>query len=331
MNEKDFFGEVPSGGFDDIYQGYSDTCAIRSQEIILRDFGINLSQDELIQMAQDNGWYTAGGGTPMADVGNLLELNGIPVTHNDGGNVFQLVSELSQGHKVIVGVDSKELWGNNGIWDDIKEYFGYESPDHAVIVSGIDTSDPNNIKVVLTDPGTGDVAKSYSLEEFMNAWSDSNCHYVATESPVPDLPNFDYGLGHIDDLFGFSFEDFQSAFAPVLDLGCQPEVIEFAVQTALESVTGADLSPDTVHNALLGFQEAFINYQETGAVDFGSLAGHLGATLSDAAIDLLANAFEIPPDDAHDMIESAISLASDTDSFDDSLAFDDGSDFDCDT
>lgn len=59
-----------------------------------------------------------------------------------------------QGHKVIVGVDSGELWDNKllGWWND---FFHGDTPDHALVVAGIDMADPNNPMVILTDPGTG--------------------------------------------------------------------------------------------------------------------------------------------------------------------------------
>ena len=70
---EDGFG--PDGGLDPvIYQGNEGVCAIRSQQIILRDYGIDVSLDELKQYAITNGWYDSSpeGGTPMWAIGNLL-------------------------------------------------------------------------------------------------------------------------------------------------------------------------------------------------------------------------------------------------------------------
>ena len=57
------------------------------------------------------------------------------------------------------------------------------------------------MKVIITDPGTGDVAKEYPLEQFMDAWHDSNCFYVATNEPAPagtpEMSGFDFNVGHI--------------------------------------------------------------------------------------------------------------------------------------
>lgn len=203
----------PNGMVPDIQQQYPDSCAIKSQQIILNEFGIDVNEDQLVQFSYEQGWYHAdGSGTAAEDVGNLLEAAKIPVTRQDDANVFNLVSELSQGHKVIVGVDSEELWGNKfTAW--MKDFFMGDTPDHALVVAGIDTSDPDNVMVIVDDPGSGEYHKAYPLEQFMDAWSDAQCYMVSTDIPVPDhsptMANFDYGQGHIAEVGGMDYADFQ--------------------------------------------------------------------------------------------------------------------------
>lgn len=197
----------------DIQQQYPDSCAIKSQQIILNEFGVDVTEDQLVQFSYDQGWYSGdGSGTAMSDVGNLLETAQIPVTRHENANVFNLVSELSQGHKVIVGVDSEELWDGSFLtW--LKDFFMGNTPDHALVVAGIDTSDPNNIMVIVDDPGNGDYHKAYPLDQFMDAWSDAQCYMVSTDIPVPDhsasMENFDYGEGHIAEVAGIDYADFE--------------------------------------------------------------------------------------------------------------------------
>lgn len=167
---------------DDVHQLSETTCAVKSQQLILQDFGINLTEDQLVQEAISYGWLHDDG-TSQCDVGKLLELHGVPVSQYENANIFNLVNELAQGHKVIVGVDSGELWGDN-IFDKL---FEDNCADHALIVSGVDTTDPNNVKVILTDPGSGDLLKEYSMEQFVDAWQDSNCFMVTTNNAVPNI------------------------------------------------------------------------------------------------------------------------------------------------
>lgn len=192
-------------------QLYPDTCAIKSQQLILNDFGIPCSEDDLVQFSIEHGWYD-GNGTSIENVGNLLEEAGIQCTRQCDANVFNLVNELAQGHKIIVGVDSGELWGNRFIeW--LKDFFVGETPDHALLVTAIDTSDPDNIKVIVTDPGTGEASKAYPLEQFMDAWSDASCYMCSTNDPIPStapgMENFDYMEGHIPDVAGIDYSQFQ--------------------------------------------------------------------------------------------------------------------------
>lgn len=196
---------------DEFHQSYADTCAIKSQQIILNEFGIPVTEDQCVQYSYAHGWYT-GNGTSFEDVGNLLNDGGISNHQKYNANVFDLMSELSQGHKVIVGVDANELWGDSfSEW--LRDFFSGETPNHALIVSGIDTSDPNNIMVYVTDPGNGDHNKSYPLEQFMDAWKDSTCFMVATDTPAPStsdfMSNFNYEIGHINNVAGLDYLDFQ--------------------------------------------------------------------------------------------------------------------------
>ena len=206
------------GQMNEVQQAYADTCAIKSQQLILNEFGIPCTEDELVRFSYEHGWYKGDNtGTLLPDVGNLLEEAGIPCTRQANANVFNLVSELSQGHKIIVGVDADELWNNDTLIGKFKnwfnDFFHGDTPNHALIVAGIDTTDPNNIQVIVTDPGNGDHMKAYPLDQFMDAWSDASCYMVSTDCAVPqsqpEMANFNPEIGHIDNVAGLDFSDFQ--------------------------------------------------------------------------------------------------------------------------
>lgn len=194
-----------------IDQGYSDTCAVRSQQLVLNDFGIPVTQEDLIKEATQHGWYTQGEGTPLEFVGNLLEDHGVQVNRFKDANIYNLTNELAQGHKVIIGVDANELW-HNGFLQEAKDSIMGNTPNHALIVAGIDTSDTNHVQVILEDPGTGDVAKAYPMEQFMDAWKDSHYYMVSTQEPVPlvynpEINNFDYSTGQLDSFGDINFDN----------------------------------------------------------------------------------------------------------------------------
>lgn len=164
---------------DKVHQQYDDTCAIKSQELVLHSVGLHLTEEELRTEAMQHGWYTPGGGTPMENVGALLENHGLNVEQTYNASIFHLVSELGKGHPIIVGVDSGELWhtGQEEIEEDLT--FG-PRPDHALIVGGIEFNDDfSSGSVNLIDPGSGDYCKSYDLDLFQDAWDDSGNFMVS--------------------------------------------------------------------------------------------------------------------------------------------------------
>lgn len=200
-------------------QSYDDTCAIRCQEFILRQFtGVDVPEKLLIDEARAHGWYADGQGTLPGDVGNLLELHGIPVNRYMHGNMYNLTAELAQGHKVIISVDSHELWEKNSILTEIRHALGLGHADHAVVVSGIDTSDPHDVHVIVSDPGTGEAAASYPIQQFIHAWKDSDFFMVATQEPppaelhLPEMSHFDYESGHLDHIGDLPYEHFEQLF-----------------------------------------------------------------------------------------------------------------------
>lgn len=188
-----------------IYQGYDNTCAVRAQQIILRDYGIMIPQDKLVEYAKEQGWFDDG--TVKEDVGNILDACGIETTRTENATIFDLIAELRAGHRVIVSVDADELWlkkdpslisrlfGNisNHISDGVNSFLGLEGANHALVVAGVTVNpkDPSDIHVILTDPGTGEVCIEYSLKEFEPAWADGNHLMVSTNVPAPYQYNYE--------------------------------------------------------------------------------------------------------------------------------------------
>jgi hypothetical protein len=199
----------------DVYQVYPDTCAIKSQQLILQDFGIDLPQEQLINEAMNMGIYEPGSGTQPVDVGKLLDLHGVPCTATHDATILDLTRALAQGHKVIIGVDSGELW-NAGSHELIEDFMG-EVADHALIVAGIDVS---TNEVILTDPGSGNEGARYPLEQFLDAWQDSGNFMVETQAPAPsefcpEMVGFDYDAGHIDTIGAMPWDFFEHSVLPL--------------------------------------------------------------------------------------------------------------------
>jgi hypothetical protein len=197
------------------YQGLPDNCAVAAQASIINQFlpDHDLSLDQANYITAANGWYHPGSGTSPDDVGKLFEVFDIPYHRVDHATLPQLAEELQAGHRVIVGVHSAELW-DQGPLSDLRNWvekaFGLDnsrfSPaDHALCVTAVDVRDPAHPMVVVNDPGDPNGAGHlYSLDRFMDAWSNSDCFYVATDfAPTLGAGTADLGGFDIGDYLGF--------------------------------------------------------------------------------------------------------------------------------
>jgi hypothetical protein len=205
-----------------IFQGVSPTCAIRSQQIILRDYGIQIPQDDLAQYSLEQGWLDENG-TKQSAVGNLLSMCGIGVHVSDGNSIFDLVNELQAGHRVIVGVDSRELWAEPGS-EEWEFFHNIDNPDHALIVAGIkiDGDNPENCSVILTDPGKGDAYIEYPMVHFVEAWKDADCYMMATDMPAPYQYNEETGLMEMSNFateYTIAEFPFHNQFSDIYEMG----------------------------------------------------------------------------------------------------------------
>lgn len=182
------------------------TCAVQAQRGIIEEFtGEKVSESQLVYEATANGWLTDQGMSP-SDVGKLLEIHGIPCHPVVGASIEDLMRELSMGHKVVIGVDSGELWTQDSRMED----FFHQSADHAIWVTGVDISDPANPKVIINDSGNSrdGAGKAYDLNTFTNAWEDSGFFYVSTDEAPPDMSfaassGFNLASGRFPDIISY--------------------------------------------------------------------------------------------------------------------------------
>ncbi len=207
-----------------VKQSYEDTCAIKAQQLVLRKFGKDITEDELVRQACDNGWYHPGKGTSINDMGKLLSANEIPCTNYMNGNIAHVVNALADGKMVIMGVDSGELWETSflgKLWEKIEDKIPLVGgADHALIVAGIDASDPSNVKVILTDPGTGDYNKPYPLKQFIDAAEDSRFFMTVTDDSVPDVfKAYDPGTTHLPQVGDLNYYQFKNMFSDYMQDG----------------------------------------------------------------------------------------------------------------
>lgn len=179
--------------YDDSFEKQiaNDNCAVEAERTIINQFlpdSQHLSQEDAMYVSSSHGWYQPGCGTNPMHIGNMMDLNGIPNHTVMNATVADLAHELSQGHGVIVGVDSSELWHQGPLADlihFIEDALGISSADHAIVVTGIDVTDPSEPYVIINDSGTGEAGVKYPMGKFMDAWQDAGFYYTATDNPMP--------------------------------------------------------------------------------------------------------------------------------------------------
>lgn len=176
------------------HQEQLDNCAVVAEMSIINQFGHDLTQDEANFISASNGWYVPGGGTSPEHIGNMMDMHGIPNHSCMNASIADLAQELQAGHGVIVGVNSSQLW-DSGPSAELKHFlckaFGLDNStfnpaDHAVVVTGIDMSDPSSPMVIINDSGHPEgEGVAYPLDKFMDAWENSDFYYTATDEAIP--------------------------------------------------------------------------------------------------------------------------------------------------
>ncbi len=230
MNRKSYniYGEAGENVKDPVFIQQPDdhSCALRSQQIVLRDFGIDIPFDKLEELALSNGVYSDQG-TYTYDIGKVLQIAGVDMHQVQGSTFLDLTNELAQGHRVIVSVDANELWYTDPA-SKLKNWFddaiGKQGGNHALIVAGVEVNpqDPKDVKVVLTDPGAGHLRVEYPLDQFMDAWKDSKCFMAATDYPAPYQYDPETGM---EIPSNFMFQQFVNDFISSNSYQLSPDLI----------------------------------------------------------------------------------------------------------
>lgn len=150
-------------------QAEQNSCAVCCQEFVAEQLlDREFSEQELVHMATERGWYDPETGTTLCDVGNLLEELGLEVERESGLTLPDLFNELESGHKLICAV-------NNMILEDpgFADLPGMNA-NHAVQVIGIDYSNPEGVRVILNDSGVPNgMGREVSADTFVKAWETS--------------------------------------------------------------------------------------------------------------------------------------------------------------
>ena len=140
-----------------------NSCGIQVQRMIIGDkAGIDVSESELRKKSQEQGWYSTETGTYTKDLGKLAEQYGLEREVLKGVDIEELRQLKAQGADLIVCLDQVLLE---------RPYLDKPAvSNHVVEVIGFDDSNPEDLKVIINDPGRiSGCGAAYSLSMFERA------------------------------------------------------------------------------------------------------------------------------------------------------------------
>lgn len=172
---------------DWFWQQVDGYCGPTSVAIIVNEyFEENITNPEfMVDQAYQQGLVQdISQGMQSDDILTLLESQGVPAERTYS-SMNDLGARLEAGYGVIAVVDSGEIWGD----DPADAYYEDNTPDHALVVTEVNVYDGT---VTLADPGTPNGnALTVPIDQFEDAWADSDFEMISTTEADPDLVDQD--------------------------------------------------------------------------------------------------------------------------------------------
>jgi hypothetical protein len=164
------------------HQDFQKSCAIATTSMMLQSLGIEFGEQFLCDFFETSGSYDPSVGTDLSmideTINRLSELSGggFQATEIINFSESDLKSMLNAGNKILVGVDSCELY--NDLDFALNEIGLIPGLGHAVEVTGFIES-PHGSIIVVNDPGLRDGAALHiPAARFMSAAADYGYHAV---------------------------------------------------------------------------------------------------------------------------------------------------------
>jgi hypothetical protein len=165
--------------------GFQGTCGLVSCEEVLRQFGIDATEDDIVRHALMSGLCAVAddpaqcGGTTEASQAAILSNAGIPAHAESLGTLSDLTRWVQEGRGIIIEVNAGELWNNADAYD-------YGQANHTIVVTGV-AVDPRSGEVLgyyVNDSGRaypGDAGRFIPAELMQRMWSNTGGNAVITD------------------------------------------------------------------------------------------------------------------------------------------------------
>jgi hypothetical protein len=164
--------------------GYKGTCGLCSCEDVLKQCGQDVTENDMVKHASENGLCETNGppeqcgGTTVLDQTQVLQDHGV-AAHPEVMNVDALADQVEQGKGIIVEANAGVLWND-------ANYFEQGDANHAVVVTGVARDSQTNAVAgfYINDSGTGDAGKFVDKATMSQAWEQTGGLTVVTDTPT---------------------------------------------------------------------------------------------------------------------------------------------------
>jgi Peptidase_C39 like family len=156
--------------------GFMEDCGLVSCSDILLQFGVEVTENDVVHHAVENGECDVqeaepkmDGGTTADNQAKVLSDYGIPAHAQQAESVEDLAGFVEQGHGVIAEVNAGVLWND-------PNSLGAGYANHAIVITGV-ARDPQTGAIqgfYINDSGTGDSARFVDVETMKAAWNAPN-------------------------------------------------------------------------------------------------------------------------------------------------------------
>ena len=165
--------------------GYGGTCGLVACEDVLRQFGRDVTEADVLTYAIRNGLCATGGppelrgGTSVFTQAAILEGCGVAAQVQAMGSLEELADAIEQDYACIAAVNAGVLWDEGSAYDD-------GGANHSVVVTGV-ARDPETgdlLGVFINDSGVppaGDSGRFVDAATMRLAWQDAGGTCVVTE------------------------------------------------------------------------------------------------------------------------------------------------------
>ena len=166
-------------------------CVIRCEGYALRTLGIDVSDETLSSISNEKGWLKMDG-TPLHYIGYLSGIYGLYAARRYDCCLADIIRAVLKGEVVIAVIDNTELRLPCEEGRKKDQELG-EIANHAIVIKSVNLEERT---IDILDPAIPEDTKTYPMDVFSNAWSDSYNYLIC----ISDQSHYEPHPHYLDDV-----------------------------------------------------------------------------------------------------------------------------------